>query len=186
MGPFPLLQEQRQGDALDGFAETHLIGQDAAPAPQNAGGHPTDAFHLVRSQHPGQFADFSPDLVIRDLDLIRRSGGFIAKVRCMRPVNSGTFRSQLQRDIPQRLLQIVHSGDVEDVTLPIAPLHRALAGAHQSQHLGTRQAEAVGRFIGQFHAQPVPTARLAALRHKRGFRSDALDSPSHTPPAFAF
>lgn len=48
---FVLLDECQDGDGLDGFAETHIIGQDTADAALIETDHPVQPHQLVVLQH---------------------------------------------------------------------------------------------------------------------------------------
>ena len=55
-GPAPLTRERdEQRDELHGFAESHLVGENAAEPLVAQGAQPPVAVHLIRSEHVGEF-----------------------------------------------------------------------------------------------------------------------------------
>ena len=103
----------------------------------------------------------------------------------MQTADPRTIRSELERNVTQRVLKFLNTLDIQKIMFAILPLNRTLTRTHQSQHLRARQTKTVRGFIAKFHHQPIRTGAgtRPLYRTLPNLRNDARNTPCCIEPA---
>ena len=115
-------QHHDQGDALHRFAKTHLVPQDPTPPCLNQRIHPAHPEQLVGTQagteisqlgkHRGLVGEACLLVEVASLEIAGMQGTDARAVRC-----------ELQRHVAKRVLEFLHTLQIQKVLFAIFPLH---------------------------------------------------------------